>query len=240
MSRTLLDKILADSPAFHRGDTETTRIAKATETALKGPVLDNIAKRVPACYGIAEDLARLLFELVPEGSRTLETGAGISTLVFAMRKCRHIAVTPSSEEVANIREYAAKNLIPLEGVEFVIEPSDQYLPRSEAKDLEVVLIDGKHAFPWPIIDWFFTADKLKERGLLVLDDIEMSSVSILGEFLSEDPRWKLENAIPRRSLVFRKLSSSVHDVSWHMQPYITRRYGRKARLLNRLGLKRGF
>jgi hypothetical protein len=240
LSRTSLEKILVDLPAFHRGDTETTRIAQPTETSLGATLLDNIAKRVPACYGITPDLARFLFDAVPEESKTLETGAGVSTLVFALRKCKHLAVTPSSEEVTNIREYAASNSISLDTVEFVVEPSDQYLPRCVAQGLDLVLIDGKHAFPWPIIDWFFTADKLKKGGIVVLDDIEMSSVSILGDFLLEDPCWKLETSRVRRSLVFRKLCDSVHDVSWHMQPYITRRYGRRAKLLNLLGLKRRF
>lgn len=240
MSQALLEKILADLPEFHRGDTETTRIASEEHSSLGGPILENLKNRKPACYGIDAELAHFLYDSVSSNNATLETGAGISTLIFALRHSNHITVTPSSEEMSNIKQYAAVNQIPVDSVEFAIEPSDQYLPRCQAKDLDLVLIDGKHAFPWPIIDWFYTADKLKTNGILILDDVQMSSVSILGDFLSEDPRWRLEKSLGRRSWVFRKLGQLVHDVSWHMQPYITRRYGRKARLLNRLGLKRGF
>jgi predicted O-methyltransferase YrrM len=123
-------------------------------------------------------------------------------------------------------------------VEFVLEPSENYLPRCESKDLDLVLIDGKHAFSWPVIDWFYTADRLKQGGILVLDDIEMPSVAILQEFLVEDPRRRVELSLGRRALAVRKISESVHNVAWHMQPYITRRYGRKARLLNALRLSR--
>lgn len=138
------------------------------------------------------------------------------------------------------RQDAAANGISLETVEFVIEPSEQYLPRCQAAELDLVLIDGKQAFPWPILDWFFTADKLKQEGLMVLDDLQMSSVSMLGDFLREDPRWEVARKFGRRTLVMRKkVSGSVNDVAWHMQPYITRRYGRKARLLNALGIDRG-
>jgi hypothetical protein len=97
-----------------------------------------------------------------------------------------------------------------------------------------VLIDGKHAFPWPIIDWFYTAVKLREGGILILDDAEISSVSILKDFMCEDPHWELLKCFGRHAVAFRKLSMSIRDISWHMQPFITRRFGRKARLLNDL------
>jgi predicted O-methyltransferase YrrM len=155
-----------------------------------------------------------------------------------MRQCCHIAITPNSSEVENIRQYAAANQISMDRVEFVVESSDKYLPRCESKDLDLVLIDGKHAFPWPIIDWFYTADKLKKGGILVLDDLQMSSVAILRDFIVEDPRWQSTRPVARRTLIVEKIAESVHDVAWHMQPYITRRYGRRARLLNALGLKR--
>jgi len=240
MTSAVLEKILAESPGFHCGDTETTQAFSERHSSLRGAIVHNILNKVPACYSIDPVLAHFLYDSVSDQSKTLETGSGISTLAFALRRSRHIAITPSAEEVANIRSYAAANQISLDRVEFVIEPSDQYLPRCQATDLDLVLIDGKHAFPWPIIDWFFTADKLKQNGLVVLDDLQMSSVSMLGDFLREDPRWQVERIFGRRTLVMEKISGSVHDVSWHMQPYVTRRYGRKARLLNALGLKRGF
>jgi predicted O-methyltransferase YrrM len=238
MSRALLEKILAELPAFHRGDTETAQAFSEQRSSLRGPIVQNILNKVPACYGVDPELARFLFDSVSDQSKTLETGSGISTLAFALRQARHIAITPSANEVENIRTYAAANQISLDRVEFVIEPSDHYLPRCEAEDLDLVLIDGKHAFPWPIIDWFFTADKLKQNGIVVLDDLQMSSVSMLGDFLREDPRWQLERTFGRRTLVLKKISQSVHDVAWHMQPYITRRYGRRAKLLNVFGLHR--
>lgn len=239
MTRVLLEKILTESPQFHRGETETRRTIAKQETSLNGWSFENISNNRPACYGIAPEVAHFLYDSVSEQSQTLETGSGISTLAFALRGSRHIAVTPSADEVANIRSYAVANQIPLDRVEFVVEPSDRYLPQCQVADLDLVLIDGKHAFPWPILDWFFTADKLKAGGLVVLDDLQMSSVSMLGDFLSEDPRWQVDRRFGRRTLVMKKISGPIHDVSWHMQPYITRRYGRKARLLNALGLKRG-
>jgi predicted O-methyltransferase YrrM len=238
MSRALLQKLLAELPAFHRGDTETAQTLSERRSPLRAPIVDSIKKKVPACYGVDPELARFLFDSVSEQSKTLGTGSGISTLAFALRQTRHIAIRPNANEVESIRTYAADNQISLDRVEFVMEPSERYLPHCKAEDLDLVLIDGKHAFPWPIIDWFFTADKLKQNGIVVLDDLQMSSVSMLGDFLREDPRWQLERSFGRRTLVLKKISQSVHDVAWHMQPYITRRYGRRAKLLNALGFHR--
>ena len=147
MSQALLEKILTDLPEFHRGDTETTRIASEEHSSLRGPILENLKNRRPACYGIDAELAHFLYDSVSSNNATLETGSGISTLVFALRHSNHITVTPSCEEMGNITQYAALNQIPLDSVEFALEPSDQYLPRCQAKDLDLVLIDGKHAFP---------------------------------------------------------------------------------------------
>jgi hypothetical protein len=90
----------------------------------------------------------------------------------------------------------------------------------------------------PIIDWFYTADKLKEEGILILDDLPVSSVSTLRDFILEDPRWKFIKSFGRRALAARKIAKSIHDVAWHMQPYISRRYGRRARILNVFGIRK--
>lgn len=238
MSIALLEKILTESPKLHRGD-EIQKKVSARETILRGSIVESIANSLPVRYGIEPVLARFLYDSVSEQSKTLETGSGISTLVFALRRSDHVAITPNAAEVEAIRTYASANEILLDRVEFIVEPSERYLPRCESKDLDFVLIDGKHVFPWPILDWFYTADKLKQGGILVLDDLQMSSVAILRDFILEDPRWQFMKSFGRRTVVVRKISESVHDVAWHIQPYITRRYGRRAQILNALGLRGG-
>ena len=58
--------------------------------------------------------------------------------------------------------------------------------------------------PWPFIDWFYTADKLKVGGLCVIDDIHLESVLDLVKFLKEEPRWEFVWELPRRTIAFRK------------------------------------
>jgi hypothetical protein len=50
------------------------------------------------CWGILREVAELIYQSIGENSVTLETGAGLSTLVFALRRSSHTAVTPSAPE----------------------------------------------------------------------------------------------------------------------------------------------
>ena len=118
-----------------------------------------------------------------------------------------------------IHEYARNHDIELETIRFIAEPSERYLPRTEESDLDLVLIDGKHAFPWPVVDWFFTAEKLKCGGLMLVDDVPLRSVAILAQFMSADPGWELVHDFSGRTLAFRKIRQEVLDVAWHMQPW---------------------
>ena len=62
MSRALLEKILAESPAFHRGDTETAQAFSEQRSSLRGPIVQNILNKVPAFYGVDPELARFMFD----------------------------------------------------------------------------------------------------------------------------------------------------------------------------------
>jgi hypothetical protein len=237
LSQDLLEAVIVNPPQVHRGDTEVRNEDALKGSALTGSMREAVETNASGCYGIDSKVARFLHRAVGEGARTLETGCGLSTIIFAMRKAYHTVVTPSMREAAGIQEYARANQIGIERVDFVVEPSETYLPRCTLQELNLVLIDGKHAVPWPFIDWFYTAEKLKVGGICVIDDIHLESVLTLVNFLKEEPRWELVWELKRRTMAFRKLSASIHDVAWHQQPYISRRYGRKARILNALGIK---
>jgi len=51
---------------------------------------------------------RTCFELngrLKAGFNTLETGAGLSTIIFSAKACQHTCVTPLKEEVDRIQDY---------------------------------------------------------------------------------------------------------------------------------------
>jgi hypothetical protein len=114
---------------------------------------------------------------------------------------------PDAERSRSYSGICAPNQIGIERLDFVLEPSETYLPRCTLLGLDVVLIDGKHAVPWSFIGWFYTAEKLKVGGLCIIDDIHLESVLTLVRFLREDPRWEFVWELPRRTIAFRKLSA---------------------------------
>lgn len=214
-----LQLLLKERPAFHKGETEITRTIDNDESFLSSKTIKDLNNNQRRCYGVDKDVLSFLSSEVKPGFKTLETGAGCSTLIFGAAGADHLAVTPSTEETKLIKEYAAAHAIPFDTVQFANESSDMFLPALKEDGFDLILLDGKHAFPWPVIDWFYTADKLKQGGLMVIDDVQMRPVAMLIEFLDTDTHWARAEQISDNTIAYAKLAASVHDVAWHMQAY---------------------
>ena len=166
--------------------------------------------------------------------QTLETGAGISTLIFAIGGATHTAIAPWQDEMDAIRDYATASGIDMSHVNLIASASEALLPTLDIPELDIVFIDGMHAFPWPVLDWYYTADRLKIGGLMILDDTQIKSVGYLAQFLKADaPRWKYVTTVGEHTDVFKKVAR-VHDVAWHEQPWNVTRRSLLDRAKNRL------
>src|SRR5215212_8450377 len=71
--------------------------------------------------GLAWKALEWLEANVQPGMRTLETGSGASTIVFAARGAQHTAITPAPEEHEKIADYCRAHGISTENVRFVDE-----------------------------------------------------------------------------------------------------------------------
>src|SRR6185437_13949823 len=167
--RQKLERIINAPLLCHRAETEITRKFDPAETLLPRSIAEELNTGCMVCYAISPEVLEFIASSVDECTRSLEVGAGKSTLVFALSKADHISITPAANEVAEIKHFAQQEAMPIDSVLFITEPSEHFLPRCEIKELDLVLIDGKHAFPWPILDWFFTADRLQKGGIMLLD-----------------------------------------------------------------------
>jgi hypothetical protein len=161
------------------------------------------------CGGLHWAALEWLERTVQRGWATLETGAGLSTLVLASRNAVHEAVTPSQDEADRIRAEAERRGISLEHVRFRIGSSHEELPRWEPRPLDLALLDGAHGFPYPILDWWYVAPHLKRGGYLLLDDAYMDAVATLVDFLRSRPAWRIEGAVGYRTLVVRKVEEEL-------------------------------
>jgi predicted O-methyltransferase YrrM len=170
--------------------------------------------------GVTEEVVNFISGHVDSSSCTLETGCGLSTTVLASLGARHICITPGRNEIERIRDYCKSNGIATDGITFYPDASETVLPNLNCEPLDLVLIDGRHGFPAPFIDFYYTAGKLKIGGLLVIDDTYLWTGNVLKQFLLLEPEWKLEADFPPRACVFRKLADGTQSKEWNRQPFI--------------------
>ncbi|HEU4323096.1 MAG TPA: class I SAM-dependent methyltransferase [Roseiflexaceae bacterium] len=190
-------------------------------------LLDNI----PTIHNYSEDsgrsprldntMLRFLDRTVRPGMRTVETGAGISTILFAIKGAQHTCIVPDPRQIARIQDYCASAGVPLDTTTFVAEPSEVGLPQLRGQTFDLALIDGGHGFPLPFVDWYYMAELLDIGGLVVIDDLHIWTCDTLVQFLHADPAWAcvVENS---RAAVFRKLRAD-YKREWDRQPFVLRR-----------------
>ena len=194
----------------------------------------------PGCY-------RLIAEHCPTGSRTLETGCGLSTVLFAALGAHHTCCTPAQDEADRVLAHCTARQFPTEHLRFAVGSSHDTLPAIERSGAihDLVLIDGCHGFPLPITDWFYGASTLQAGGVLVVDDINLPAVRVVAGFLDQDPRWAALGGT-KKWRAWRRLHDGPLAEDWTAQPWFrTRldrldqlRQGAQGRLL-RLGRRRG-
>jgi predicted O-methyltransferase YrrM len=170
-------------------------------------------------WAVQDSTLRFLAGSVRPGSTTLETGVGESTVVFLSLSSRHIAVAPDTRERDAITEFCHKHQVPTTALEFLAGTSDRLLPNLAIPPLDVVLIDGQHAFPAPFLDWYYTADAVVQHGLVVIDDVPIRTGEVLRDFLEAEPEWE-RVADLGRAVAFRKtVSGPVTGKWWLEQPW---------------------
>jgi predicted O-methyltransferase YrrM len=182
------------------------------------PLLHDDAAGGLTSWALSADVLRFLDRVVQPGWKSLETGAGLSTLVFAARGSAHTCITASQAEVQRIRDYCSRHLIDLSRMTFHTALSEDVLPRLEPEPLDIVLIDGRHGFPAPFIDWYYTSRRLALGGTLVVDDTQLWTCGLLRNFLVAEPEWELVSVLGKTT-VFKKLAHGAESKEWTEQRY---------------------
>jgi predicted O-methyltransferase YrrM len=200
----VLDALLRERPSFHTD------------------VLAPEERRAPGVYdwSIGEDVLRWLCTALEPGARTLETGCGYSTVVFAAAGCRHTAISPDRIEHDAVRDWCRRHDVTAD-LELVAACSQDVLPRLVPEPLDLILIDGDHAFPAPFIDWYYTAEGLRPGGTLLVDDTQIPTGAVLRDFLlREKGRWLHERDFGKTA-VFRRVTDGpvVRGLWWGQQPW---------------------
>lgn len=172
---------------------------------------------------LAGEVLRAIDKRVGPGSHTLETGAGVSTALFAARGCVHTCVVPYASEIQRITRWCAEHGVSDERLTFHQRRSEEILPVLEGPPLDLVLIDGGHGFPTPFIDWYYAGLRLRRGGTLIIDDTQIWTGRTLKRYLEADPSWEREESFAMRAAVFRRSADDVDVGEWNDQPFVRRR-----------------
>ena len=195
----------------HSGDERAPLRDASDDTFVAGSLTESLRRAPPSLHrreefwGLAWEALGWLEQNVQRGMRTLETGAGASTLVFAASGAEHQAVTPDPDEERRVREACAARGIDDTRVTFHIGRSQDVLPKLPDSRLDLVLVDGAHGFPYPILDWWYLAPLLRAGGRMLLDDAYLSPVAAIVDYVRGSATWELEKPVSFRTACIRKL-----------------------------------
>ncbi len=173
-------------------------------------------------HGLAPHVLDFIGGYLWQGANTLETGAGISTVLFAFKECHHTFITPAEAEVERIKSFCESHRISTEKIQFIVGTSQNVLPYLENEEFDLVLIDGSHSFPVAFLDFYYVAIRLTVGGVLIIDDTNLWTGAVLRKFLLQEREWELLHDFPRSS-AFVKSKQVNLDKSWLDQKFVKRR-----------------
>lgn len=176
-------------------------------------------------YGLEREVLDEICARLEPGFATLETGMGLSTFVFLLAKVNHTVVTPDSREIQRMQEYCQAKSIATSRINFICESSHLALPKLPIASFDLILIDGCHGIPMVQVDYLFSALALKTGGTLVLDDIFLSSVRDLLDFLKCESSWRLDGVYGKTAFL-TKLKAGEEILEWDQQSYVVEKTSR--------------
>jgi hypothetical protein len=164
---------------------------------------------------------------------TLETGAGKSTLLFSHLSAHHLVFT--LDRGSSLSQVLKSPLLNRERIEVVEGPTQRTLPAYRfGHRLQVALIDGPHAYPFPDLEYFFIYPQLETGGLLIIDDIDIPSIRRMVGFLRKDDMFQLLR-IAGRCAIFERTAAETFDPfgdGWARQGFNAAHKRRKAWMLS--------
>lgn len=155
---------------------------------------------------------------------SVETGSGASTLLFSRLSKDHtvFAVDGGGGSITRVK---SSPLFDASATRFVEGPTQLTLPAYHFRNaLQVALLDGPHAFPFPQLEYYYIYPHLSEGALLLLDDIHIRSVHDFFRFLKADAMFLLIDVVERTAF-FRRTAAPVFNPlgdDWLHQGYSKR------------------
>ncbi|MGD1074170.1 MAG: class I SAM-dependent methyltransferase [Bryobacteraceae bacterium] len=141
---------------------------------------------------------------------TVETGCGGSTIVLSHASDRHMAFAIDGKDrtISELRKHSDLRTGKVTFVEG--ETKDTLPPYRFESELDLVLLDGPHAYPLPQIEFAYLFPWIRVGGWLVVDDIQIPSVYEIFDFLRKESPVVLEEVVVRTAF-FRRTGAAEHS-----------------------------
>ncbi len=189
-------------------------------------IFDEIIRAAPSLHHAGTFSSRTFEAIIRHASHgeivlSAETGSGASTLLFSHLSKRH-TVFALDDGTDSIRAVQNSPFLRPGVVTFIEGPTQVTLPthRFEGK-LQLALIDGPHAYPFPEMEYYYVYEHLDEGALLILDDIHIRSINNLFEFLRADDMFALTDVVETTAF-FRRTDAPTFPRlgdGWWLQGY---------------------
>jgi hypothetical protein len=141
-------------------------------------------------------------ERIGEIRHSAETGAGRTTLVLSHLSGHHVVFSKDGGD--SLSQARTSPLLRSDRVEFIEGSTQRTLPAHRFEQpLQVVLIDGPHAYPFPDLEYYFLYPHLAPGGLLVLDDINIPSIGRMYDILKTDDMFELAEVVADTAFMVR-------------------------------------
>ncbi len=151
-----------------------------------------------------------------------ETGCGGSTILLSRLSQRHttFAIEGENQTITRLREHPdlrRETVIFVEGETRRTLPLHYFEKQHFEDQLDIVLLDGPHAYPLPQLEFVYLFPHVRPGGWIVLDDIQIPAVHQLFRFMTKEPSLLLEE-VKIRTAFFRKLRESGSGPDdWQLQ-----------------------
>lgn len=142
-------------------------------------------------------------------ARSAETGAGKSTLLFSQIATERHTVF-AMDIAGTLSKPLNSPLLRKEVVEVVEGPTQKTLPAHKFDRLQLALIDGPHAYPYPELEYYYIYPHLDPGALLIIDDIHIPTINNMMRILAKDEMYDLIDTIGKTAF-FERTSAPLFD-----------------------------